>query len=308
MLKISGGILRSDEDTAIFLAAQRGHTEVVLQIALQQDMGWHRGENGSTPLMRAITSGQNSTAEALVIMMKKSDLQTENDSGDTAMTLAAKTGTSKLFTLLVDRLGVAQDLKGRTPLLVATMSGRKDLVEYLVRLGSNISLSDGNGITPLLYAARHGCEDIVRLLMKLRPSHQPSIKALAMATDHLPVVELLLPVCGRNMALFWATKNGAEGLVKRLIHGGIDLNVHISTTTLLIIAVQRGHFKLVKLLLDSGRANAGLPDESGKTPWTHASELHEMSPKGYAEIHKLLRRRRSLRIRRTASQKWPPGN
>jgi len=70
----------------------------------------------------------------------------------------------------VDRLlqaGVSPeqvDALGRTALLLATLSGRADIVRRLVDAGANVNAAAKNGDTPLAAARRQGSAEILQLL------------------------------------------------------------------------------------------------------------------------------------------------
>ena len=64
----------------------------------------------------------------------------------------------------------ARDITGRrsTPLHFAAGFGRKDVVEYLLSIGGDVSSSDEGGLIPLHNACSFGHSEVVRLLIEAR--------------------------------------------------------------------------------------------------------------------------------------------
>ena len=55
---------------------------------------------------------------------------------------------------------------GMTPLIVASYSGCYNIVEFLIKEGSNVEIYGSNGINPIMAATLQGHEKIVELLHK----------------------------------------------------------------------------------------------------------------------------------------------
>ena len=58
-----------------------------------------------------------------------------------------------------------RDAKGNTPLILATMAGREDLVSLLLTYKANPNLANGQGQTPLILAVNNRDVDLTRLLL-----------------------------------------------------------------------------------------------------------------------------------------------
>ena len=73
-----------------------------------------------------------------------------------------------------------------------------------------------------------------------------------------------------NMKLFDYALSGDEYKVRELLRTNADVNMHEPNgLTPLMVAAQRGHMHIVKLLLDAG-ANPRLTDNRGYTAQAHA--------------------------------------
>ena len=58
-----------------------------------------------------------------------------------------------------------KDEKGMSALMYASMLGKKEVVEFLLKQGAKVNLCDNNGRTALIYASKNGYYDVVRILV-----------------------------------------------------------------------------------------------------------------------------------------------
>ncbi len=138
---------------------------------------------------------------------------------------------------------------GDTPLIVATLAGHGDVVNYLLQRGADIGARNAHGLTALHAAAYAGHADIVALLLakgavvdddgnrfEVRPLH------LAAEENHVGVVELLL-------------QHGAD-------LGALEANGYSALTR----AGFREHWVVLEMLLAAG----GACQDAGKVgEWLH---------------------------------------
>jgi ankyrin repeat protein len=83
-----------------------------------------------------------------------------------ALQSAAASGNTAQTTVLLDQ-GAALDARddhGRTPLMLAVMQGRLDVVRLLLNRGADPSIADGAGRTPLQQAKQQNLREIAALL------------------------------------------------------------------------------------------------------------------------------------------------
>ena len=153
----------SDGASAMFVAAQEGHLEVVLVLVAggasvdQADVG------GATPLIMAATEGHLAMVRALV-----------------------GAGAS------VDR----PKKDGATPLFMAAQFGHLAVVRALVEAGAGVDRAIDNGFTPLFKAAQKGHLEVVRALVEAGADKKVETQwgtplAIAVSKGHLSVVKLL---------------------------------------------------------------------------------------------------------------------
>jgi uncharacterized protein len=83
-----------------------------------------------------------------------------------ALRLAAETGDLKGLQRLLDQLTDinSRDDAGRTALLLATLHGQTEAVEFLLVHGANPDTADVNGVTPLSAAMAGNHSRIIRML------------------------------------------------------------------------------------------------------------------------------------------------
>ncbi|KAB1226933.1 KN motif and ankyrin repeat domain-containing protein 2 [Morella rubra] len=90
---------------------------------------------GQTPLHIAVVKGHVHIVEKLVELMSEEDLEVQDDSGMTAMSLASASGSDTRMLRCMHRknekLLTIRDTKGRIPFLVALDAGKIELASYL---------------------------------------------------------------------------------------------------------------------------------------------------------------------------------
>ncbi|KAB1224270.1 KN motif and ankyrin repeat domain-containing protein 2 [Morella rubra] len=92
---------------------------------------------GQTPLHIAVTKGHVHIVERLVELMSEDDLEIQDDSGMTAMSLASALGDTRMLECMHQKnkkLLTIRDPEGRIPFLVALQAGKIELANYLYRV------------------------------------------------------------------------------------------------------------------------------------------------------------------------------
>jgi uncharacterized protein len=201
-----------------------------------------RDQDGCTPLMRAASAGNATTAVKLLQMGAWAD--THNHQGLSALHIACMGSQTSVASVLL-AAGASLDLRTadatlRSPLFVAAVAGSVRTVSMLLAAGALVDARDSYGATPLL----HLCQ-----------SSSPESDA--------NVVELLLAAgadagCSDrqgNTPLIAACRSGfAKGVRALLVHGGVTA-VHSRLpdgTTALIAATEAGMADVVTMLLRAG--------------------------------------------------------
>ena len=161
-----------------------------------------------------------------------------------------------------------EGLTGITLLMKAAEHGNKEIVEMLIKAGSDVNVQDSDGITALMLSVNKGYKGIVEVLIQAG--------ANVNAKDKL-----------RNTALMAAVEEcHHKELIEMLIAAGTDVNVQNSNgVTALGVAVIRGYTEIVKMLLARG-ANLHLTYKNNNT--TGFTALICAAQIGYKEIVKIL--------------------
>ncbi|KAJ5711676.1 Mg2+ transporter protein CorA-like/Zinc transport protein ZntB [Penicillium malachiteum] len=229
----------TEKDTALNLAAIKGHLEVLKRLAagkedqidpkkLQRMNNLHE-----TPLLLAVKYGEVSIAEFL--LKEKADPKASDVEGNTALHLAVKNGELKIVQSLLDEqsentnlLELRNDL-GETPYLTAASSGKESVLNLLLKSKADPKARDKNGNTALHLAVNQGSLSIVRLLVGKKKG-EPSLSGSDLEFEGSEYLEL------RN-------KSGK---------------------TPLLVAIQFDEKDIAKFLLDS-KANPDARDADGNT-------------------------------------------
>lgn len=135
----------------------------------------YQNENGSTLIYLAVTENNKEMTDLLI--NSGANIYTRNKPGfspfDVAINSEARTDIVKLLLDKAASYG-AKALEsiintptefGRIPLHQAVMHGGKEIVELLIKAGSNINTQDKQGETPLHKASLFGKKDVAQLLL-----------------------------------------------------------------------------------------------------------------------------------------------
>jgi hypothetical protein len=157
---------RPDGVTAIWLAAQFGHTSCIKTLAeLRADVN-QAANDGATPAYIAAQSGFHGCVELLAAL--GADLKQADNRMTTALHQAAMNGHSRCIEALV-RLRVEIDVTNvddRTPLHEAALKGYGSCITALVKARAQISVKDKQSKTALDLAKEGGHGKIMEVLQE----------------------------------------------------------------------------------------------------------------------------------------------
>lgn len=287
---------RNSSDTGLGGAASGGHVDIV-EFLIPYEAKATMNNDGTTALMCA---AQENKIQC-VRMLKDYELGFVNDSGYSALSLAAATGSSKLVSLLLDELPLLPK-KAMSPLEECLFSGKLDVVRLLLphekcRVGASdlmvyactgkrhaikrlrsvmLQRQDSGGRTALMYAVMGKQLDCAKdLLAESRIVDNEGRSALMYAVllepdECLPFVKLLIGLTGiqdenGETALMRAASNNNYIAVRQLAPYEKRM-VDKSGDTALILASRSDAYKCVTYLLEE----IDIVDECGSTALENA--------------------------------------
>jgi ankyrin repeat protein len=296
-----------DGVTALHVAAQGGHLEMVnLLLEAGADVT-HLDDSGRSPLVLAVQGNYGEVASALVQGGSDPNTPYVDDDGDIHNLLFdAIMVENEEFALLLIEKGADiyhKDDKKVTTLLQASHRGQSEIVKALLEKNSKSDFVDEaseDGITPLTAASSEGNVDSAKLLIgakanvNAKDKDQTNPLMAAAARGHLDVVTALLEAGASvneqnsdgHTALMFAYngKNQVETLWERFNQfvadgetGGDDADEDQGTGPIIREALDN-HTALVDLLLKNG-ADGSLKDKEG-----HVANDFDFHPDTDSEI------------------------
>jgi hypothetical protein len=142
------------------LAAENGQVEIV-QLLLKKNADPNlEDQTGWTALMKAVYQGSSGCVEALAARSRQEV--------NRALLVAALTGHKEIARILIDN-GAEVDSRaddGRTPLMLAAGKGDNDFVSFLLKAGADPTLTDKSGATATSLAAAKGHQEVAAHLQQ----------------------------------------------------------------------------------------------------------------------------------------------
>jgi len=189
--------------TAIMLAAEEGHEEVVRLLLGRRDVKPDTADGyGRTPLLCASRLDRGGVVK-LLLERDDVNINRPDKNGEIPLQLAAEDGSEAVVELLLGRKDINPNIRskaGQTPLTLASMNGHHGAVKLLLgREDVGPNTSDNSGRTPLSWAAEKGHDEVVKLLL-VREDADPDI-----------------PDNNGRTPLFWAASYGHDRVVQPLL-------------------------------------------------------------------------------------------
>lgn len=220
-------------------------------------------------LLKSIITANFELAEELI--NKQVHLNIPTKQGETPLILTCRLGYFELFKKICSR-GSAnlelEDNSGHTALTLASKMGNEKYVEYLIAHGANIYHTTQTGANSLIYASTYGNYKCVKLLLKaginindIDEKNGSTALIYASRYNHKKVIHLLLKEVDIDVnivdkdgftALLYASKNGHKWIVYKLLHNGADKDHKTGNIfqkhNALSLAHKCGHNNVVKII------------------------------------------------------------
>ncbi|GEM_PF-1597501 len=276
----------SDKSTRFFEAAKDGRVAEVRA-------GLADGADAKMIDTALLVASQNGHIEVVTLLLEHRDTATVNGLR-AAVFMAAREGRTEVLRLLLEKdTGSGNKILA---LYVASGEGHTEAVKLLLEKGADVNVAvsltaDAPRVTPLMRASVNGHAEIVRLLLEkgadVNVKQLQGVTALWLASTerHVEVVKLLIEkgadvnVKGTEMGmtpLWWAAANGHTEMVELLLDHGADVNLETDGSTPLSAAREQGHTEIVELLERAGSQKATrLPP--AKTPFATADPADGVS-------------------------------
>lgn len=243
--------------TALHLAVMNSESDMVRLLIPLVDNVDSVSEDGSTPLLHAVTLD---VIEAL--LNANANIEARDSHGTTLLTFAAGRLGAEIVEVLLSK-GASTDTtneQGWTPLLAAARAGAAPVVHTLLEHGASVTASLPSGSNALHQAACSGSADCVELLIRY------GVDANSETLDG-------------TTPLLTAAMYGQEAVARLLLKSGVDPGRSASSRNACAtyVASLHGHTSLVRVLLEGG-GNPAIPWVCGDTP------LHAAAVAGHDEI------------------------
>lgn len=136
-------------------------------------------------------------------------IDSHNEHGDTPLTCAARRGNVNICEILLESNACINETTSnvrQTPLLLAIEHGHEDVVDFLLKNGADVQISDNVNITPLYAAIKGQNLTIIENLI------QAGCDINIGSQDHAP--------------LFSAARLGRLDIVKVTVYNNLDVMIH----------------------------------------------------------------------------------
>jgi ankyrin repeat protein len=192
------------------------------------------------------------------LLFDVSNVNIKDDVGNTLLMWAARWGKKDIVEILIKK-GTdleAQDVSGNNALMLASYGGHTETVKVLIKYGAKVNVVDKRGESALIGAAKHNQPAVLQVLLKARADinvkNNKGATALMLASDNSLIIE-------------------------KLLKAGIDKEAKDNDGwTALFYAVQKGYVNKLESLLKAS-VNVNVKDDDGITPLALA-EQYRNSP------------------------------
>lgn len=252
------------ESTTLFLALANGNV-VFAKLLLEAGASLTPNQNGMTALHAAMEGGH---VKAVKLVLQHSKQQARAERACTSLSSSSSSSSAKSSENCDDSAVTWNfvDMVGKDGitalLLLAQRGGSVAIAKELLAHGAQVDAKVvPTGVTPLIMAAKNGHTELVKLLVREKANvNERAGKSLYGAG-----------------ALYLSCQQGHYEVAQVLVANGADVNARLTQINIhpLFIAAERGHVKLVKLLLEH-KAKVTYLNWNGVSSFGMAALSHKM--------------------------------
>ncbi|XP_013419247.1 serine/threonine-protein phosphatase 6 regulatory ankyrin repeat subunit B [Lingula anatina] len=276
-------------NNALFYSVKGGKIDAC-QLLIKQGIAVECNFKNQTILMTASSLGHREIVKYLLEndIMIGLDINKKDDNGQNALYYASSAGYVEILeSLLLNGVGVTDDINGKSLLMVAAEKGHVNVLEYLLNhsqeLGLKVNATDAKGENALFYALKSGCTSCIKLLLRNEVKVLPNVEGktiLAICTEsqYQDILQVIIE-CSSNGGSFVNFKDvhgrtalhhmaikGQVNLLRRFGHN-YDRRVDFDDQgdTILISACRIGNMKAVKYIVSQMHVDVNAKTKDGRT-------------------------------------------
>ncbi|XP_071099698.1 ankyrin repeat domain-containing protein 50-like [Haliotis cracherodii] len=223
-----------------------------------------RGQYNRTPVMTAVSKGHRELFDFLV--SKGCDLSVVDGNGDDILHVTCIGGNVDICKYLLSKDIVGIESRGqynRTPVMTAANQGHRELFEFLVSKGCDLSVVDGNGDDILHVTCLGGNVDICKYLLsqdvvgiESRGRYNRTPVMTAASTGHRELFEFLV---SKGCDLSVVDGNGNNILHVTCIGGNVGICKYLLSKDIVGIE-SRGQYNMTPVMMAVNQGNRELFD------------------------------------------------
>ncbi|XP_057322749.1 uncharacterized protein LOC130666094 [Microplitis mediator] len=261
--------------TALHLSSQSGHLDTTELLITRGANINEKDSLGLTALHDASCSGEVKIVEILI--KAGANINLLDFSGSSPLKLAILQGHTEIVEYFINNeLDINYEQLNYESLEIALNHNYQAIAKMIIEKNTSINFRNEQGHSLLYTAAKNNQIDIIKLLLKLGARVKignSDVIVSAVFSGHKNAVHTLIThgninineKLKENMSLLQlAVINDHKNIAELLLEKGADVNAVCPDGTSLHLAASKGHYEMIKLLLDNN-ADSSIKDDKNRT-------------------------------------------